>query len=532
MGGMSRPKLRGALCALLLLALAACRREATRDDAVRALLSADPASLSLLGKMDVNTELVAAQITDSLVQYDAHLALVPRVAESWTVADDRRTVTFRLRDGVRWHDGRPVVAEDVVFSVEAARRPATENRTYASLLGEIESLRAIDERTVEARYRTMSPDFLEAWRLPLLPKHLAGADADLLTGEFASHPIGCGPFRFVSYRNGQEIVLERNDDYWDGRPDIERLVLKIYPDQQTGFQALLLGELDLMRVSADLLQQAREAPDAKRLGSLVYWPLSVWPVMWNLEGNPFFGDARVRRALVHALDRDEFVEVVAHGQARTAVTTYHPDTEWADPTLAPRAYDPDLAARLLEEAGWTDSDGDGVRDKDGRPFRFTLLVPDSTMQLLQQIVVWQQHAWAAIGVAAEIERLEWQAFRERRDAGRFDAASFSISLTPSPDQFDLYHSSSRENGFNVYGLHDAAVDSLCERGRAEFDPDRRREIYRELQRILHEQEYVSAMFHFATPVLHDAGLAGLAGSPLGLWVTVDGPRRWHWTRPE
>ena len=530
MSGMPRAKTRGALCALLLFCLA-CGADATHDDAVRALLSADPASLSLLGKMDVNTELVAAQITDSLVQYDAHLALVPRVAESWTIGDDRRTVTFRLRDGVRWHDGRPVVADDVVFSVEAARRPATENRTYASLLAEIESLAATDERTLEVHYGKLSPDFLEAWRLPLLPRHLAGADEDLLTGRYASHPIGCGPFRFVSYRTGQEIVLERNDDYWDGRAAVARLVLKIYPDQQTGFQALLLGELDFMRVSPDLLQQAESRNDA-RLGSLVYWPLSVWPVMWNLEGNPFFGDARVRRALVHALNRDEFVEVVAHGQARTAVTTYHPDTEWADPTLAPRAYDPQLAARLLDEAGWIDSDGDGIRDKDGRPFRFTLLVPDSTMQLLQQIVVWQQHSWAAIGVAAEIERLEWQAFRERRDAGRFDAASFSISLTPSPDQTDLYHSASRESGFNVYGLRDPAVDSLCERGRAEFDPQQRREIYRELQRILHEQEYVSAMFHFATPVLHDARLAGLAPSPLGLWVTVDGPRRWHWTRAE
>jgi len=533
MGGMQQlPKVRAIALALLLAALAACSGDKPRDNTVRALLSADPASLSLLGKMDLNTELLAAQITDSLVQYDAHLALVPRVAESWQVAEDRRTVTFRLRDGVRWHDGRPVEAEDVVFSVHAAQRPATENKTYATLLADIESVTATDARTLEVHYKTLSPDFLEAWRLPLLPRHLAGADEDLLTGEFGQHPIGCGPFRFVSYRVGQEIVLDANAAYWDGPPELDRLVLKIYPDQRTGFQALLLGELDLMRVSADLWLEARETEDGARLGSFVYWPLTVWPVMWNLENNPFFGDARVRRALVHALDREEFAEVVAHAQARPAVTTYHPDTEWADAALKPRTHDPELAARLLEEAGWTDADGDGVREKDGRPFRFTLLVPDSSMQLVQQIVVWQQHSWAAIGVAAEIERLEWQAFRERRDAGEFEAASFNISLTPSPDQSDLYHSSARETGYNVYGLRDPIVDRLCESGRAEFDRDKRREIYRELQRILHEQEYISAMFHFASPILHDAGLSGLAASPIGLWVTADGPRRWRWTRAE
>jgi peptide/nickel transport system substrate-binding protein len=251
--------------------------------------------------------------------------------------------------------------------------------------------------------------------------------------------------------------------------------------------------------------------------------------VWNLDRSPF-DDARVRRALVHALDREEFSEIVAHGQARPAVTTYHPDTEWADPALAPRAYDPTLAAGLLDEAGWLDADGEGIREKDGRPLRFTLLVPDSTMQLTQQIVVWQQHSWARVGAAVEIERLEWQAFREKRNAGDFDAASFHLALTPSPDQFDLYHSSARGAGYNFYGLRDPQVDDLLERGRAEFDPERRREIYRRLQRILHEQEYVSAMFHFASPMLHDAALQGLRASPLGLWVTTDGPRLWHWAR--
>ncbi|HXV76362.1 MAG TPA: ABC transporter substrate-binding protein [Candidatus Polarisedimenticolaceae bacterium] len=500
---------------------------------VRAVLGSDPASLSLLGKMDTNTEILAAQITDSLVQYDAHLELVPRVAESWELSDDRRTLTFRLREGVRWHDGRPVTADDVVFTVEKVRQPATENRTYAPGFDQLRSIEAPDARTVVARYVEIHPDYLDGWRVPLIPRHLAGRDVDLLAGEFAARPVGCGPFRFVSYRVGQEIVLEANDDYWDGAPRIAGLVFKIYPEQATAFQALLLGEIDVLRASPDQWQSARELRAGRPLDHLVYSKIGVWPVVWNQNGsNPFFTDRRVRQAMMHALDRDAFIDKVVHGLARSGVTTFHPDTVWANPELAPRPYDPALAGRLLDEAGWRDADGDGVREKDGRPFRFTLLVPKSPMELTRQIVVWQQDAWSRIGVIAEIEELEFQAFRERRNAGRFEAASFNLAFTPGPDQFfDLFHSSAVDQGWNFFGLADPEIDALLERGRATFDPAERQRLYSALQRLLYEQEPIGCTLMFSTPVLFDRHLRGIEPTPLGIWLTTSGPRLWHWTEP-
>jgi peptide/nickel transport system substrate-binding protein len=232
---------------------------------------------------------------------------------------------------------------------------------------------------------------------------------------------------------------------------------------------------------------------------------------------------------MHALDRETFVETVAHGQARAGTTTFHPDTVWANPELEPRRYDPELAARLLDEAGWRDRDGDGLRDRDGRPFRFTLLMPTSTMELVRQIAVWQQDAWAQLGVAVEIERLEFQAFRARRDAGDFEAASFYIGLTPDPDQFyDLFHSSAAENGWNFYGLNDSNIDRLLDRARTEFDPERRRQLYNELQTELYENEPIGCTLMFNTPMVFDRRLRGVVGTPLGVWVTVRGPRLWHW----
>jgi len=500
------------------------------DNVVRILLSADPASLSLLGKVDSNGERINLQLTDSLVQYDADLRLQPRVAESWDLSDDRKSVTFRLRDGVRWHDGTPVTADDVVFTIEKVREPAVENRTYGPMFRNVESIEALDRSTVLVRYSEITPDFLEAWRVPLLPRHLAGVEEDLLTSEFSRHPIGCGPFRFVSYRPGQDILLEANDDYWDGRPHIDQLVFKIFPDQRTAYQALIIGDLDLMKVSPELWDEARLSDASSRLDAIAYSTLAVWPVIWNQDGsNPFFVDSRVRRAMLHALDREAFVENVAHGLASPGVTTYHPESVWANAELEPRPFDRREAERLLDEAGWRDSDGDGIRDRDGRDFRFTLLIPNSSMQLTQQIAVWQQDAWNRIGVHAEIERMEWQAFRERRNAGEFDAVSFSLSFTPNPDQFDLYHSSANETGYNFYGLRDAEIDRLAELGRATFDKEQRKSVYSQFQRALYEQEPITCTFNFVSPVLHDKRLAGVTASPLGVLLTTDGPRRWRWT---
>jgi len=497
---------------------------------VRVLLSADPASLSMLGKVDRNGERVNVQLTDSLVQYDAALRLQPRVAESWELSDDRRTVTFRLREGVRWHDGTPVTADDVVFTVEKVREPAVENKTYGPMFRDVESIEALDRSTVRVHYATITPDFLESWRVPLLPRHLAGVEEDLLTSEFSRHPVGCGPFRFVSYRPGQEIVLQANDDYWDGRPLIDRLVFKIYPDLRTAFQALLIGDLDLMKVSPELWNEARNSDAGSHLRAIAYSTLAVWPVIWNQDGsNPFFVDPRVRLAMVHALDREEFVESVAHGLASPGITTYHPESVWADATLDPRAFDRRKAEGLLDETGWRDSDGDGIRDKDGRAFSFTLLIPNSSFQLTQQIAVWQQDAWKQIGVHAEIERMEWQAFRERRNAGRFEAISFNLGFTPNPDQYDLYHSSATETGFNFYGLDDAEIDRLVELGRATFDEQQRKSIYGQLQRALYEREPITCTFNFVSPVLHDNRLNGVTVSPLGVLLTTDGPRLWRWT---
>jgi peptide/nickel transport system substrate-binding protein len=342
--------------------------------------------------------------------------------------------------------------------------------------------------------------------------------------------VGCGPFRFVRHVPGEEVVLEANADYWDGRPKLDRLVLRILPDQRTALQSLLAGDLDLMVATWDLLRDAHDADPDGRLASLVYYRTSVWIIRWNQEpSNPLFTDPGVRRALMHALDREQFVERMLGGLGRVAATTYHPDLPWTDRDLAPLPYDPRMAERLLDEAGWRRPRAGAPRERDGRVFRFNLLTAASTQPIVDHTAAWLQQSWSEIGVEAEIEKLDWSEFYVRVHDGRYEAAMSGLSTTPSPDQFELYHSTAREDGVNSMAFADPQVDELLELGRTTFDPAERRAIYHRLQRRLLELQPVGCLVHFGTVVLFDRRLQGIEPSPLDYWRTTRGPRLWSWS---
>ena len=533
---MTPPRFRNARVATLLVAAAwaiGCAREPSSDgpraNAVRVTMSNDPTSLSLVGNTDQWSAQLARLISDGLVDYDGAARFVPRIARSWAFSPDGRTLTFRLREDVRWHDGRPVGADDVVFTINKVREPSTQSRAWAPSFRDLESVEAADPLTVRARYRVASADVLEGWRVPLLPRHILVHEQDLLTSPFARAPVGCGAFRFVRWEPGREVVLDANAAYWDGPPGVSRLIFRILADERTAYRALVRGDIDLLVATPEIWREACSSSEGSRFARFVNHRSAVWYVGWNQDGsNPFFDDPRVRRAMVLALDRDRFMAQVAHGLGRPVATTWLPGSGWDDPAVRPWPFDPVEAARLLDEAGWRDSDGDGTRDRDGVPFAFTFIVPAGGQAIADRMAAWVQDALARIGVAASIERLEWRAFQERRRAHAFQAAMASLFLTPVPDQTELYHSSSRDGGYNYGGFADAETDRILEEGRAILDPVARRAVYARLQARIHALEPLSPLFQFAQPVLHDPRIQGIRPSILGLWDFHPAARAWRW----
>ena len=480
----------------------------------------------MIGKTDLNSELVGIRLTDALVQYDDQLQIQPLLAERWEFSDDRRQLTFHLRRDVRWHDGQPVTSADVRFTYEMLLRPETENRTWAPELRKVTRLETPDDHTVIAHYDAMTPDVLDSWRAPVLPAHHFPEGDDFFTGSFAQHPIGNGPFRFVHYIDGQELVLEANDDYWGGRPEIDRLIFKIYADQQTAYQALLTGDLDIMTMSGNLWDQLQENDAKERLTMTQFKRYSTWTLGWKQHAGEVLEDPRVRIAMIHALDRETFIDEVVRGAAHIGATIYPPSSAWASPNVTPYPFDPDRARQLLDEAGWTDSDGDGVRDKDGTPLAFTLLTPQSSQQLTEWMAVWQQQSWGDVGADVTIEMPEWQTFRERRKAGQFGVAAQTFHFT-GPDMTALLHSG-EPGALNYWGIQDPALDAALEEVQATFDPAERIAAMERVQQILHESEYITSLFCFNSPLAYDRRLAGVSTSPLGFMNTMNGPRNWSW----
>lgn len=521
-----------ALLAAAVLPLAACSAPAPaspQDGYVRVIQSSDPQSLSLVGNTDRFASDLGRLISDPLVDHDAAGNFVPRVAASWTVSEDGMEVVFHLRDGVRWHDGTRVTARDVVFTADRVRDPATQARSWASQFAPIASIEAKDDRTVVVHHREPVAEPLEAWRVPLVPAHLAETGAAFLTGAFSRHPVGCGPFRFARHVPGVEVVLEANPDYWDGAPSIHGLAFRILRDDRTSYEALLRGDIDLWVATPDFWREAQTSTRAHRLARFVNERQSVWYLGFNVDGtNPYFADARVRRAVTSALDRDAFATSVAFGLARPPATTYLPGNPWRDASIAPRRHDPELARRLLTEAGWRDADGDGVLERDGQRFSFSLLYPKGNQEITERMAAWIQRSLSEVGVEVRLERLDWQILQERRRAGRFEAAMASWLLGLGADQWEVWHSTARANGLNYGGFADAEVDRLLERGRVERDPHLRHEIYASLQQRLHELEPIVPLFQFLQPVLHDSRLRGIGASPFGLYDFSPGARGWRW----
>ena len=352
-----------------------------------------------------------------LATYDSAMRPVPRLA-SWQWSADRTALTFRLRGDVRWHDGRPTRAADVVWTLDRARDPAVAY-PRARDLAAVRTVEAVDSLTVQVRFAGPQPVFPDVFTdLPILPAHrFEGiAPSELRRAPFNADPIGNGPFVFVEYRPNQRWVFRRSADFPEdlGRPTADRLVIAIVDESTTKLAALTSGELDFAGINPAHAAFVRE--DA-RLRVVDYPVLFSYALVFNLRRSPF-DDADVRRALSYALDRELIVEAYLYGFGTPAAGPVPPEHPWyAD--VDPIRRDTAAAGRLLDGAGWVMAP-DGIRARGGTPLAFDLLTVGSGSMALEQMV---QAQLREVGADVRIRQLELASFLatiqgEQRD---FDA---------------------------------------------------------------------------------------------------------------
>ena len=430
---------------------------------------------------------LSAIVFDGLTVLDEAGLVSPALATEWEVSEDGSVYEFRLREDVLWHDGAPFTAADVAFTVQAMQDPGYQGDPNLSELWRNVTVEQLDNYTVRFTLDEPFPAFLQYTTIGVLPAHVLSSvpAVDLPSHDFSTRrPVGTGRF-MVESMSADRIALAANPHYWGAKPYLEGLEFWFYADWNGLLEDYERGEI-----------QGFHPPELRDLPILVEMPgLQLYSaqsagyglVYLNLarETLPFFQLKEVRQALLYALDRQDLVDTVLAGQGLVADSPILPITWAYDPSVRQYGYDPERAIGLLDAAGWLDSDGDLIRDKDGEELAFTLLTSDD--ELMVQMAEEMVRLWRAVGVDASIRSVSSEAaiyFVRNRN---FDAALVEIDLTADPDPYPLWHSTQAESGQNFSGFVSDEADRVMEEARLTPDPEQRLELYGLFQQIFAEE---------------------------------------------
>jgi peptide/nickel transport system substrate-binding protein len=523
-----------ALAALLAVAAACTVDTDSGMDQAPLLTAAQPAYGdtyidSLLGDIssliptitsDGSSHAVGNLIYSGLVRYDKNLSPEGDLAESWTFSPDCRRLTFRLRPGVTWHDGQPFTADDVVFTWKAIVDSKTPSPYKADYL-DVERVEAEGPGVVHVDYRQPYAKALTSWSTWILPRHLL--EPFVREGRIReapqnwNAPVGTGPYRFVSRKAGERVVLVANPGYWEGRPHLSRVVYRVIPSQATTFLELKAKGVDSAALTALQYKRQTDYPAFKRAYAKFHYPSNAYTYFgFNLK-DPRFADRRVRQAFAHAINKRELIDGVILGMGREATGPYKPGTWAYTDRVKTYPYDMDRARALLAEAGWRERNADGLLVKDGKPFTFEILTNQGNDER-KKIAEILQSQLRELGVGAEIRILEWAALlKEHIRKRRFEAIVLGWGTGVDPDQFVIWHSSQQSpEQMNHIGYSNPAADAALEQGRSACVQAERVKHYHRLQEILAEdQPIVFLYFREALPVV-SSRIHGIQPGPNGI----------------
>lgn len=430
------------------------------------------------------------------------LKFEPCLAESYEISPDQLTYTFHLRHGVKWHDGAPFTADDVKYTYDRIQDPKVDAAEMRSYFTTIKSCEVLDPYTVrfvatERYFKTL--EVLGTY-IVVLPKHiLEKGEPDFNKHPFNRHPIGTGPYKFVRWDTGSQIVVERNDDYWDkAHPRYpKRIIYQVIEEPYVAAQLLKKGEIDVFdRVSP--IQWEHELKGSRSMEHLheIVYPFPSYSYLgFNLR-EPMFSDIRVRHAVDLLIPRDEIMAQVYLNQYAVKTSGYDPPSVPSyNHDVAPTPYDPVLALKLLNEAGWKNDHGDGLLYKDGKPFSFTLFYGAGN-PIVQKMAELMQESLRRSGIDMKLNRLEFAQLIARLDDWKFDASLLSWALDINEDPSQLWASSQADvkKSSNYIGYKDPAADKLIAEGRLEYDDAKRAAIYRQLHKVIHDDYPVCFLF--------------------------------------
>ncbi|PYM22389.1 MAG: ABC transporter substrate-binding protein [Candidatus Rokuibacteriota bacterium] len=524
---MTRAALAAALLVVLVAsALSGAAVAAKPGGTLRMVFMADPPTLDPAHATDLTSSAVIRQVFDALLELDEKLVPAPALAERWMVSADHRAYTFHLRRGAKFHNGREVRAADVKYSFERAAR-GKRPWVFEKLVGarefiqggapEIAGVRVVDDATVELRLERPFAPFLHLIAYDaasIVPRE----EADRRGAGFASHPVGTGAFRFGSWRRDDQVVLERFPEHFRGPANLERVVFRVIPAEATRFNEYAAGQLDVSDIPTGRCRALQADPKLK--ADVAIWPtLGTSALRFNVERAPFT-DARVRRAIAHAIDPAIIVNRVLEGCVAPAQGIVPPVLAGWTATAKRLPLDRERARSLLAEAGFPGGRGLG-------PLAYHF----NTGDLNQRIAEALQAQLKEVGVALELRRLDWAAHIKVVDDG--SAGFFRqgwIADYPDPENFltVLFHSRNVGPPGNTSRYRNPAVDRLFDEADTMAPGAQRVKRYQEAEQVILDDAAWVSLYHYASRALIKPHVKGLERSPQSTAPEFLAPLRKVW----
>ncbi len=478
----------------------------------------DVRSLNPLLAIDPVSTKVNNLIYAGLVKINEKLEIEPDLAESWEISEDELTITFHLRDGLKFHDGDDLTAEDVKFTYSLAVTPQIDS-PYRLRFEMVEGWDVIDDKTFLVVFTEPFSPGLANFTLGILPKHLLeGGEADFVA--FNKAPVGAGPFKFVEWLPQGHITLEAFDDYFKGRPALDRVVMKVISDKASATLELQLEGVDLVR---DIYPEDEKTIKNKDEYNFYIYDDMNYNYLGLNNAEPLFSVSKVRQALSYAIDRVAIIDQVLEGQGEICRSPVSPSSWAYNPDLIPYPYDPEKAKKLLAEEGWEDTDNDGVLDKDGEIFSFTIFTNRDNKQRGKAAELIRD-ALGKIGVKVDIKKVPWESLvKDHLLARDFEAVIAGFTFTIDPDDYIVWHSEEARGGFNFFSYSNSKVDGLLEEGRHTWDKGKRKIIYQKIQELIIEDQPFIFLWIPRIKTVVRSEFKGIVPSPLGILWNLE-----HW----
>jgi peptide/nickel transport system substrate-binding protein len=476
-----------------------CARKPAPNELVM-IIESSPTNLDPRVGLDAQSERIDALMFDNLLSRNEHLSVEPGLAESWDIPDPK-TYIFHLHKGIQFSDGRPLTSRDVKWSFDSllqGKIRSTKSATYRF----VDHIDAPDDYTVVFHLK-------QPWAA-LLWNVAGGAGMGIVPygtlTEATRHPIGSGPFRFVSAEQDKEVIIERNDNYWGEKAKLDRVRFAVVPDTTTRALELRKGSADaaINALSPDMVLTLQREPHIRVLTS----PGTVLAYMgFNLR-DPILKDVRVREAIAYAIDRQPLIHYLWHDSVRPAASVLPPESWAYDSNVRQYPYDPAKARYLLDSAGYSATNG----------VRFHLTMKTSTEESSRAMAAVFQQQLRDVGIALDIRSFESATFLSDIMHGEFQVYSLRwIGGNEDPDIFDYVFSTARiiPNGANRQYYSNPRVDALILQASTELDQDTRKRDYAEIQRILAEDLPYINLWYFDNVLVYSKRVRGLELNPSG-----------------